>query len=588
MKFSKYILRYTAVAAIISGLGACNKYFDQVPDDRITIEEVFQKKEASEKYLANVYNYIRDQSNQWSDNPWVGNSDELEIAWAKYTTYRLNIGSWTPTNGYFDVWPTFYQGIRSATYFMNNIGGNAEILRLNGQQRIDQYRAEARFVRAYLYFSLMRQYGPVVLTGNQELAFDASTADLQMPRNTFEECVAYVSGELDSAAVILPVTATEDRDWGRATKGAALALKSRLLLYAASPLYNGNTDYSAFKNQDGTQLISQTVDKEKWKAAADAAKALIDMGTYNLYTAASGDPIASYRGVFSENWNSEVIFSRKNNDLPGWDIHCSPRAAGGWSGMGVTQEMVDAYAMKDGLPIGKSPLYSETGFTDGVHNMYVNREPRFYASVLYHGKKYRGGNIATERALNFFKNGADGKYEGTEDFSKTGYLNCKNVSTNTNRVSNQYDYRPYLLFRLAEVYLNYAEALNEYNYGSNLVESVKYLNLVRKRAGVPLYGEGTNPLPIPANQTELRDAIQSERRIELAFETHRWFDIRRWKTVKTIMKPVHGMNVNGANADEFFKRTEAGSRVWRDAYVWFPIPQWEIDRSKLVVQNPGW
>jgi hypothetical protein len=588
MNFTNKILRYTAIFAVVCGLSSCNKYFDQVPDDRITIEEVFQKKQASEQYLANVYNYIKDQSNQWSDNPWLGNSDEMEIAWAKYTTYRLNIGSWTPTNGYFDVWTYFYQGIRSATYFINHIDGNSEILRLDGQQRIDQYKAEARFVRAYLYSSLMRQYGPVVLIGENELAFDASSADLQLPRSNYDECVSYVANELDLAANVLPVTPREDRDWGRATKGAALALKSRVLLYAASPLYNGNSDYSAFKNQDGTQLISQTADKQKWKLAADAAKAVIDMGTYSLYTTANADPIASFRGVFFENWNSEIIFSRRSNDLPGWDVHCSPRAAGGWSGLGATQEMVDAYNMKDGLPITQSPLYSETGFTDGIYNMYVNREPRFYASILYHGKQFRGGNITSERALNFFKNGADGKYEGTEDFTHTGYLVYKNVSPNTNRISNQYDNRPYILFRLAEVYLNYAEALNEFDYGSNLTEITKYVNLIRKRAGIPLFGEGPDALPNPASQAQMRQIIQNERRIELAFETHRWFDIRRWKLVKNLMNNIHGMDINASNADEFFKRTEAGTRVWRDAYVWFPIPQWEIDRAKLVVQNPGW
>jgi len=206
--------------------------------------------------------------------------------------------------------------------------------------------------------------------------------------------------------------------------------------------------------------------------------------------------------------------------------------------------------------------------------------------VNYHARKYKGGNITSERELNFFNGGTDGKYEGTEDFTHTGYLVYKNVSPNTNRITGQYFSRPYVLIRLGEVYLNYVEALNEYDYAANLSEVLKYLNLIRKRAGVPLYGDGA--LPVPANQTEMRDAIRRERRVELAFETHRWFDVRRWKIVKEIMKPVHGMNINGGNADEFFKRTVVADRFWRDAYVWFPIPQWEMDRGKLVVQNPGW
>lgn len=580
----KYLIYIFALC--LFPVSSCNKYFDQVPDDRITIEEVFQKKTPSEDYLANVYSYIPDQSSQYNDVPWAGNSDEIEVAWARYIMYKMNIGNWSTTSGYYDIWGKTYQGIRSATYFINHIDGNQEILRLNGQQLIDQYKAEARFVRAYLYFSLMRQYGPVVIVGDKELAPDASAADLQLPRSSFDECTDYVAAELDKAIEVLPTVPADDRSYGRATKGAALALKSRLLLYDASPLYNGNTDYAAFKNQDGKQLISQSYNAEKWKAAANAAKAVIDLNVYNLYTGNGEDPVTVYNDIFFNGYNSEVIFLRKQNDLYWWDVNSSPRAAGGYAGVGPTQEMVDAYAMKDGLPISQSPLYRSNGFTDGVFNMYLNREPRFYASILYHGAVFKGGNITTARPLNFFRNGTDGKYDGTEDFTHTGYLLHKGINPTTNTITGQFESRGYVLFRLSEIYLNYAEALNE--LGGDQIEVLKYLNAIRKRAGIPLYGEGDTPLPIPAGQAAMREAIHAERRVELAFETHRWFDIRRWKIVKSVMKPVHGMNVDGTNNDEFFKITQVADRAWTDTYMWFPVPQYEIDRSKLVVQNPGW
>ncbi len=587
MKFVNISIGFAAIGFMILVSG-CKKFLDQVPDDRITIEEVFQKKQATEEYLANIYNHIREQGNQWTGNPFSGNTDELDVTWAKYATYQLNIGSWNPTSLPFDIWGDQYRGIRSATYFINHIDGNEEILRLSGQQRIDQYKAEARFVRAYCYFALLRQYGPVVILNNEEAAPDATTEDLQAPRSSYDECVDYIAGQLDSAAAILPSTPAEDRDYGRATKGAALALKARVLLYAASPAYNGNADFANFKNQDGKQLISTAYDGEKWKRAADANKAVIDLNFYSLYKHASGDPVESYRGILLDAYNNENIFSRRSNNLTDWDIHSMPRAAGGWCGMGATQEMVDAYFMKDGLPISISPQYSETGFTDGIYNMYINREPRFYASINFHNRVIQGGNIINPRPLNFLNGGTDGKYEGTEDYTRTGYLVWKNVSPNTNRITGQGYNRPNVLIRLGEIYLNYAEALNEYDYNANQTEILKYVNLIRERAGIPQYGTGADALPVPATQAEMRENIHQERRVELAYESHRWFDIRRWKIAREVMKPVHGMDCNAKDEAGFFARTEVTPRQWRDAYQFYPIPQYEIDRGRLLIQNPGW
>ncbi len=174
----------------------------------------------------------------------------------------------------------------------------------------------------------------------------------------------------------------------------ALAVKARLLLYAASPLYNGNSDYANFKNQDGKVLINQTYDQQKWKKAADAAKAVIDLGLYSLYK----DPGRRSHQVIYGHWFTGMefrtyILNRKNNGLSGWDVHCMPRQAGGWNGIGVTQEQVDAYFMADGKPIGESSLCSESGFTTvngvPVFNMYINREPRFYASVTYNNSFFQ-------------------------------------------------------------------------------------------------------------------------------------------------------------------------------------------------------
>ncbi|HEY8919779.1 MAG TPA: RagB/SusD family nutrient uptake outer membrane protein [Chitinophaga sp.] len=591
------IYRSVLLFVMISCSFACKKYLDQVPDDRITIEEVFHKKATSEQYLANVYSYVDDESNQWDGWPWLANSDEGDITWSKYTIYDLNIGNISAGNNLFEKWGYYYNGIRSAGYFIAHIDENEEIRSLNGQQLIDQYKAEARCLRAYYYFMLMRQYGPVVLVSDTLTPPDAPAADMQLPRSPFDNCVDFVVTELDKAAAVLPLTPVSnglsaDREYGRATKGMALAIKARLLLYAASPLYNGNTDMAGFRNADGTVLISQTYNQEKWKRAADAAKAVIDLNLYSLYKDPGGDPVKTAQGILLEPWNNEQIFVRKNNSLWDWDVNAMPRQAGGWCGIAATQEQVDAYFMKDGRSIRESSLYSETGFTDvngvQVFNMYMNREPRFYAAITYNNSIFQGGNMSAQAPVSFFVSGPNGKNGHPTDWSKTGYLIRKNVGPQTNAGSGgngQHQNRPLVLFRLGEIYLNYAEALNEYAPGN--ADILKYLNLLRERAGIPQYGAGNNPLPAPAGQSEMRNKIRAERRVELAFEYHRWFDIRRWKIAPQVMGDLHGMNIN-QNGNSFYQRIVAVKHLWLPGSYWFPISQYEMDRGRLMVQNPGW
>ena len=595
MKRSNFIY-IVIICSLVPGTG-CKKFLDQVPEDRIKIEEVFRKKRPTEEYLANIYSYVNDEANVWGDWPWVGNADEADITWSKYPIYDLNIGNMAAGSVLFDKWGHFYNGIRSATYFMQHIDNNVEIRALDGQQRIDQYKAEARCLRAYFYFLLMRQYGPVAILGDTLIDPGAPAQDIQFPRSPFDVCVDYVVSELDKAAAELPLLPTangqvSDLEYGRMTKGIALAIKSRLLLYAASPLYNGNTEMATFKNIDGAQMISQTYDAQKWKRAADAAKAVIDLNLYSLYKDPGGDVIKSLQGVFLNAWNSEQIFVRKANRLYEWDTHCMPRQAGGWCGIGPTQEQVDAYFMKDGLPINESPLYSETGFTDvngvQVFNMYINREPRFYTDVTYQNSTFQGGNMSAPATISFFVSGPNGKNGHPTDYTRTGYLIRKNVGTQTNSGSGgngRRQERPIILFRLAEIYLNYAEALNEYDPGNP--DILTYLNLIRERAGIPQYGTGPDALPVPASQEEMREKIRAERRIELAYEGHRWFDIRRWKIAPQVMGQMHGMDVN-RDGNDFYKRVVASTHLFRPAYYWFPISQYEMDRSRLFVQNPGW
>lgn len=544
--------------------------------------------------------YIVDEGDPIHNDPFVGTADDVDFTWIGNDSYTVNVGNMSRSNMPYNFWGAYYNGIRSATYFMQHIDENTEIRRLHGQQLINQYKAEARFLRTFFYFSLMRQYGPVVLVGDKVLAPDAPASEFQLKRSTFDSCVNYVEKELDTVAQQLPLVAQRDGaesdgDYGRATKGMALAVKARLLLYAASPEYNGNTDaiLANFKTAEGTPLISQTKDLAKWKKAADAAKAVIDLGIYKLYKDPSGNITKTLQGIFSQAWNSEQIFVRKANGLTTWDVHCEPRQAGGWSGVGPIQEMIDSYFMSDGKLPNESSLYSESGFTnvDGrqIFNMYLNREPRFYRDVTYNNSRWKGGTMSDSAVVTFYADGPNGKNGHVSDWSKTGYLCRKNVASQTNTGSGGNGFqqgRPLALFRLAEMYLNYAEALNEYDPGNS--DILMYLNMVRERAGVPQYGAGNNALPIPTDQSEIRKKIWAERKVELAYEGHRFFDIRRWKIAPQVMGTLHGMDIS-KNDNSFYTRVPTITQhLFLPSYYWWPISQYELDRDKALIENPGW
>lgn len=594
----KITVKYTLLAMILVIVAGCKKGFlDQVPDDRITIEEIFSRKKTTEEYLANVYSYVRDESNQWQSNPWTGASDEADMTWARsgYNSYFMNIGSWDPTSGFFDFWMDYYKGIRSATYFMENADKCKEILdQPGGADIIKRYKAEARFLRAYFYFGLLRQYGPVPLLGESILAPDVPFDQTQIPRSSYDECVDFIASELDRAGQDLPLQQSDELEYGRITKPVAMAVKARMLLYAASPQFNGNADYASFKNQDGKQLVSATYDANKWKKAADAAKAVIDLNLFQLYKVndASGayDPFTSCRDAIMSPWNKEVIFARAGNGVDQWEVHCSPRFAGGWSGVAATQQMVDAFFMENGKAIDEAGSgYVSSGFstadtrytTAGTYNMYVGREPRFYVCITYNGMTWFNRSEG-EKKVELFNTGNTGK-RGTYDYSRTGYLVRRNYHPDTYPRLGRYVYRPFVLFRLAEMYLNYAEALNESEPGN--ADILKYVNAIRERAGIPA-------LPGGLPQADMRERIRRERRVELAFECHRYFDTRRWKIAEqTDGGPFYGMDVDAGTSLtdlSFYKKTVFETRVFQKKHYLFPIPQSEIDRNKKLVQNPGW
>src|SRR5690606_14446576 len=304
----------------------------------------------------------------------------------------------------------------------------------------------------------------------------------------------------------------------------------------------------------------------------------------------SFDPLVSYRDVFLDPWNSEVIMSRNNNSLSNYERSQTPRLANGYASMGPTQQLIDDYRMSNGKRIHESGSgYIEEGFSDtdgkytreGTFNMYVGREPRFYASITYSGSYWINTSEGLKE-IGMYYRGESGKGR-SHDYSETRYMFRKNVHPSSNPRISQYVKRPFLMCRYAEVLLNYVEALNEYEPGNP--DILKYLNAIRERGGIPALEAGSN-------QSITRGLIRNERRIELTMEHLRYFDTRRWKVAEeTDAGSFVGMNVNGgtSNSDPtFFQRSVFETRVFRKSFYLFPIPQSEIEKNVNLVQNPGW
>lgn len=583
-------------------LFSCEDYLDKTPDEDMTIDDIFSSEIWTRNYLAHVYSWIPTEANFADDggawrSPFVGGCDEMEIAFGGAFSHEINSGAWNAVNiTRVPIWNETYMATRKVNMFLENID---KVPTTHAQK--NQWRGEGYFLRAYFHFLSFRAFGPIVLL-DHSLKFSDNL--LSYTRRPIEECVDFMVADCDSAATLLP-SKMSDVELGRATKIAALALKSRILLYAASPLYNGNSDFINFTDSTGLHLFPQTYDSQKWVKAAEAAKECIQIAEaagYKLHESVTNDPVLSYAETFLLNWNEEILFA-KNLDRYSHHFRCAdPISLAGFSILNPTQEMVDAYEMEDGsTPIlgytddGLTPIinpnsgYREEGYAaegkagrypSGVRNMFVNREPRFYASINFPGQYWKG------HELQLWYDGIDGRRFAGSDYCKTGYLMRKMMNENNRWSPVIVEQCTWVIFRLAEIYLNYAEALNE-SSTSPSSDVYKYVNLVRKRAGLP-------NLPQGLSKEEMREKIKHERRIELAFETHRFFDVRRWKDAAVSEnRPIHSLNIfAGAHKqdDAFYKRIKVENRIFNSPkHYFFPIEQNEINKNVYnLMQNLGW
>lgn len=601
----KVFLIFAAATAL--GLTSCKKYLDQVPDDVLTIDDIFKSKANTDNFLANVYYSLPNELEQRftgneNSGAWHAASDESKYNWSFNYTNNMNTGAWASTDGSVATyWTNFYKAIRNASYFIQNIDGANTIEVDAGMKK--QYKAEARALRAMYYFFLVRTYGPVIMLGEQPVDINTPASELQLSRSHIDTCINYIVTELDKAAADLsadiPAGGTE---FGRITSGVAKAYKIQALMLAASPLWNGNTDYANFKNRDGAALVNTSYDAAKWTRAATAAKEFLDTyvpSQYDLFTATGADAFTaaynSCRQVTTVEWNKEWIYARSNSgSFMRYDrtpFHAGlPANQHGAGAHGATQAMVDAYFMANGRLISDPASgYVASGFSSfkapydnaarNTFNQWVNREPRFYVGITYNNSYWLFQEGSNPIITNMEYNGNSGRSQSTSDVSPTGYIVRKDVMPNDNS-------RGALMLRLGQIFLDYAEALNESAPGN--ADILRYVNQIRSRAGVPQYGASEGMIAAPTSQDAVRDAIRAERRVELAFESPRYFDTRRWKIAKTTNNgPVYGMNMNG-NGTEFYQRTLIETRIFVDKDYLFPIPNTQILINPNLVQNPGW
>lgn len=547
----KLLLYTTLTLALLGAAGCSHDLLDKAPVDRITADVVWTDAGLVQTYVNSKYRDLGFGFN-WNGDElmWASASDESMFS-HDYGMWAINKGEITPANltilgsgpseynGNMNPWSKNYRYIRDANVFFDRIGS----VPMDSAQR-RQLTGEMTFLRAFRYFDLVRNYGGVPLvTKTFALGDDFSSVQ----RATLAESINFVVREADKAAALLPTSYT-GANIGRATKGAALALKSRMLLYAASPLYAGTNDVA------------------RWQAAAKAAQDVINLGIYKLYP--------NYQELFLVPNNAEIIFNRIESqqgdsylNLERWN---GPNGFGGWGGNLPTQNLVDAYETKSDRAI------TETGSGYDPQNPYINRDPRFYATVLYNGAPYRG------RTIEVFQPGGLDSPDGPESFNTTltGYYLRKFITEGRDFGDANGSPAPWVYFRLGEMLLNYAEAQNEAVGPDASVYNA--VNQLRARVAMPA-------LPAGLTQAQMRDRLRRERQVELAYEEHRYYDVRRWKIANvTENQPARGVKVTKDAAGKFrYDYQTVQERRFADRNYFLPIPLKETQSNPNLVQNPG-
>lgn len=628
--------------ALLPVLVGCSDFLDQVPaDDILTVESLFEKRATASEWLIDCHQYLQSGVGL-GDNVAMCGGDEFvggTIVRGQLQPFKIAEGRQQAQDPYNNIWSTdwAYYYIRYCNIFLEDIDNVYDMEDLEKKQ----WSAEIKALKAYIYFDLVKRYGPIVLVP-ENIAVNAPLDEMKQPRMHVDTCFNAIVDLLDEAMDYLqPVSEKSVSRKAFFSYESALALKARVLLYAASPLFNGNEFYTDFKGKDGEPLFSTTYDPEKWRLAAEAADKAVEVCEANGFKLIQGNNdkgttlLNTMRdielSVWAPGWeSSEAIFMTK--EKANFWSRTLPRYNSGRTDIFVELirgdiaapiKMVEMFYTENGLPIeydkqwnyaGRYQMQRESNeqyrhvvsLSEEVLALHLKREPRFYADIAADRCFFQRGPSLTDD--NMLVEARQGELWGivsdrinTSDYQNlTGYWIKKFSRTDFKPLSYSVDLSalgdtPFPLIRLAELYLIQAEAWNEYEGPTQRVYDA--INKVRSRAGIPDVETSWRDSKVPnmvKTKDGMREIIHQEKCIEFAFEGHRFWDLRRWKTahIELNSKPM-GWNIAGSTARQFYNNYDGPVAVGvpyefkspRD-YLW-PIKSEEVLISGYV-QNPGW
>lgn len=660
------VLWFSISLFILIPIHSCKDFLsvDNYFSDELKLDTVFAETRYVEAYMWGAASMFPDEGNLLINNYTPGPlaTDEAFTAFLTlhgYNGMRFVLGEITAGSMHsLNTWGNYYRIIRKCNTILTRID---EAKDMTTKERFN-ILAYTRFIRAYAYYNILVDFGPPILLGDEVIESNASLAEYDRARSTYDDAVEYICNEFEVAAEFLPLTAPLV-EFGLPTKGAAYGLVARIRLLHASPLYNGGEAARTYfgnwiRSTDNVHYVSQSYDEKRWAIAAAAAKRVIDLqgsggSMYRLHTVqadsetpplpqgvtsdpnyysqwpegANGiDHLRSYSEMFNGESvipvNPEYVWGRQSGAIIANTQMSFPQKLDGWNGMGVTQKVIDNYAMVDGRSIDNSSEaypYSEVGATNevkmfseyrlnaGVSNMYANREMRFYASIGFSGSFWPMSSSTSSGFYNqtieyhFDSPNGKGSVSSPTDFPITGYVIKKYIhpsdawgGTNSRRMNKAFP-----VIRYAEILLSYAEALNNLSgshtveidgqqtvIGRDIEQIKKSFNAIRYRAGLP----GING---SEDAKTIQQLIEKERMIEFLFENRRYYDVRRWGIYEqTESEPIRGMNVEGTK-EVFYNRvipntSRIGSRIVNRRLALLPIPLKEVRIMPSLDQNPGW
>lgn len=646
MKKIKFFPEKTKIGGLLAGCAllsaSCNSFLDIVPDNVPVIDHAFTNAMEAEKYLFTCYSYLPG-SGEPSGNIGMTAGDEIWLNMPNHVAAPawdyIAKGVRSADKSQPDFWKgsdytyALFVGIRDCNTFLENIEDMSKVADLTADKRA-RWIAEAKFLKAYYHYYLLRMYGPIPIV-DRNLPVSASPEEVQVKRQPFDDCVKYIVDLLDECNPDLPAVITNRQsELGRITKPINRAVKARVLLLAASPLFNGNSDLANFRDNDGLPLFASEEDSGKWAQAADAAREAIESAEnagHDLYyfddapfeISETTKTQLSVRQAVCDRWNDEVVWGRsggrgragatlQNACMPMLDASMNINAVRGC--MAPTLQVVEEFYTRNGVPIEEDKTLDFTeinelrtataderyNFQEGYTTARINfdRENRFYADIGFDGGKwimeYHPSRSDVDTYVLQAKVGQLGYGQVQGATSSTGYFTKKLVHWESgfgNTTAGVVEYA-WPEIRLAEIYLMYAEALNEAE--GPVADVHLYLNKVRSRAGLESVEASwrkysTNPTK-PDTKEGMREIIRRERLIELALEGHRYWDLLRWKLATDYFnQPITGWNVSQSDAEAYYQVKTIYNRTFVAPRDYFnPIPNSEMNVNGNLVQNPGW